>query len=148
MSAVVHTGSSEARSACGTKLIVAGPSARTIRGAASAAAEANADLRTSRRFMPILLTPPELRAPPQWRPRPDGVEQRPVAILQLVALRIRRPRLQSERADDPIVPVIALQHDAGERHHRRPAFRAQFQGHDLASCRVETGQRRTAKLRQ
>src|SRR5579864_9186655 len=51
MSAVVHTGSSEARSACGTKVIVFCASARTMAGAASAAAPARADLSKSRRFM-------------------------------------------------------------------------------------------------
>src|SRR5580658_9158464 len=51
MSAVVHTGSSEARSACGTKVIVLCASVRATRGMASTAAPASPDLRTSRRFM-------------------------------------------------------------------------------------------------
>src|SRR6516162_8758269 len=51
MSAVVQTGSSEARSACGTKLIVVRASARTICGAASAAAPARLVFTNSRRFI-------------------------------------------------------------------------------------------------
>src|SRR5580692_7001635 len=51
MSAVVHTGSSEARSAWGTKLIVVSPSARTTPGAANAAAPASPDFKKSRRFI-------------------------------------------------------------------------------------------------
>src|SRR5437762_6804747 len=51
MSAVVQTGSSEARSACGTKVSVDCASLRTIEGKDSAAAPARADLRTSRRFI-------------------------------------------------------------------------------------------------
>src|ERR1051325_8200698 len=53
MSAVVQTGSREARSACGTKLIVVFSSARTMLGAANTAAPARADFRTSRRFIVI-----------------------------------------------------------------------------------------------
>src|SRR6516162_4916678 len=55
MSAVVHTGSSEARSACGTKVIVFADCAPTMRGAASAAAPASADLRKVRRFTKVSL---------------------------------------------------------------------------------------------
>src|ERR1051325_2711033 len=51
MSAVVHTGSSDARSACGTKVSVDCASLRTIEGSDSAAAPARAVLRTSRRFI-------------------------------------------------------------------------------------------------
>src|SRR5215831_19495747 len=55
MSAVVHTGSSEARSACGTKVIVLAGSALTMRGAASAVAPARADLRKLRRLTSVFL---------------------------------------------------------------------------------------------
>src|SRR5271166_3494995 len=55
MSAVVHTGSSEARSALGTKVIVFADSAPTMRGAASAVAPARADLRKVRRFISVSL---------------------------------------------------------------------------------------------
>src|ERR1700740_970861 len=55
MSAVVHTGSREARSACGTKVIVFADSAPTMRGAASAVAPARADLRKVRRFISVSL---------------------------------------------------------------------------------------------
>src|SRR5579872_4659319 len=51
MSAVVHTGSNDAKSACGTKVIVLCASARTRFGIAINAAPANPDLSTSRRFM-------------------------------------------------------------------------------------------------
>src|SRR5215467_283516 len=51
MSAVVQTGSSEARSACGTKVIVFVDWAPTTRGAASATALASVDLRRVRRFI-------------------------------------------------------------------------------------------------
>jgi hypothetical protein len=54
-----------------------------------------------------------LRTAPHRRSRPDGVEEQPVPVLQHVALRVGRPRLQSKRADNAIVAVIALQHDAG-----------------------------------
>ena len=50
-SAVVHTGSSVARSACGRNFSTRCDSASAMFGAASAAAPANADLRTSRRRM-------------------------------------------------------------------------------------------------
>src|ERR1700733_2638680 len=49
MSAVVQTGSSDTRSACGVKMMVFAPSACTIRGAASAVTPARAVFRTSRR---------------------------------------------------------------------------------------------------
>src|SRR4029077_19205029 len=49
--AVVHTGSSEARSACGTKVIVFWASPRTIRGAASPTAPMKLDFRKSRRLI-------------------------------------------------------------------------------------------------
>src|SRR6516225_1029597 len=55
MSAVVHTGSREARSACGTKVIVFADSAPTMRGAANAVAPAKADLRKVRRFINVFL---------------------------------------------------------------------------------------------
>src|SRR6185437_1063572 len=56
MSAVVHTGSSEARSACGMKRMVRCSSASTMLGAASTAALAAADLRTVRRDTVIAAT--------------------------------------------------------------------------------------------
>src|SRR5260370_34455623 len=55
MSAVVQTGSKEARSACGTKVIIAAFSARIILGAASAVAPASVDFRNSRLFMRAFL---------------------------------------------------------------------------------------------
>src|SRR5271165_3470829 len=52
-SAVVQTGSSDARSDCGTKVSVVASAARTIAGAAStAAAPPNAAFRTVLRFIP------------------------------------------------------------------------------------------------
>src|ERR1700740_2071774 len=55
MSAVVQTGSSEARSACGTKVIVFVDWAPTTRGAASAAAPTSVDFRKVRRFIAFSL---------------------------------------------------------------------------------------------
>src|SRR5919201_209004 len=63
MSAVVHTGSSEARSACGMKVMVFSASARTMCGAASAAAPARPPLTMVRRgvdphvFLPVSRLP-------------------------------------------------------------------------------------------
>src|SRR5579875_665443 len=57
-SAVVHTGSSDARSDCGMNFSSFCPAAWPMRGAASAAVAARVDFRTSRRFMIL---------PPQWR---------------------------------------------------------------------------------
>src|ERR1700709_2421955 len=51
MSAVVQTGSSDAKSACGTNVTVFGPSARPTRGAARVAEIAAADFSTFRRFI-------------------------------------------------------------------------------------------------
>src|ERR1051325_922651 len=53
MSAVVHTGSRDARSACGTKGIVLALSLRPRRGIAITAAPASPDLRMSRRCIVI-----------------------------------------------------------------------------------------------
>src|SRR5689334_13734854 len=53
-----------------------------------------------------------LRSPPERRTRPDQVEQRPVAVLEHMALWMRGPRLQPQRPDDAIVTVIALQDDS------------------------------------
>ncbi len=50
-SAVVHTGSNDARSDCGMKLITLCPAARTTRGAVSTVAPASADFSISRRFI-------------------------------------------------------------------------------------------------
>src|SRR5438105_15839519 len=66
--------------------------------------------------------PLQLLRPPQGRrPGLDGIEQRPVALLQHIALRKRRARLQSERAQYPVVAVVALEHDADERRCGRAA---------------------------
>ena len=58
-----------------------------------------------------------------------------------MTLRIGRPRLQSERANDAVVAVIALQHDAYQRRHRNPTLGAQFQCHHLPLCRIESSER-------
>jgi len=57
MSAVVHTGSSDARSACGMKRSSRCAWARTIRGAASPAAPAAADVSTVRRLIAMMPLP-------------------------------------------------------------------------------------------
>src|ERR1041384_2169707 len=44
-----------------------------------------------------------LWAAPEWRARPDRVEQRPVAILEHMAFRVGRPWFQPKRADPAIV---------------------------------------------
>src|SRR5207245_109991 len=59
--------------------------------------------------------PPKLPTAPHRRPGPNRVEQRPVAILQHMALRKGGPRLQAKRADDAVVAVVTLQDDAGQR---------------------------------
>ena len=53
--------------------------------------------------------------------RLHGIEQRPVALLQRISFRKRRPQLQPERTQHAIVAIIALQHDARERRRRRAA---------------------------
>src|SRR5450631_3958156 len=53
---------------------------------------------------------PLLRPSQRRRHRLDRIEQRPVALLQRVAYRKRRAKLQPERAQDAIIAVIALQH--------------------------------------
>src|SRR3978361_1754282 len=68
MSAVVQTGSSDARSACGANVTVFAPSAREIRGEARTA-DIAADLSTLRRF---------IRMPPIWLRNRLGRDRGPI----------------------------------------------------------------------
>src|SRR6185312_16721693 len=54
------------------------------------------------------------RAPQAAATRPDGIEQRPVALGEHMPLRKWRAQFQPERAQHAIVAVVALQDDAGE----------------------------------
>src|SRR5215471_2416529 len=76
MSAVVHTGSSEARSACGTKVIVFPLCPLTMRGSARVVPIARADLRKVRRFMGAILRGVPAVLPP---PRTAGNQDRDFA---------------------------------------------------------------------
>src|SRR5271166_3634434 len=88
-----------------------------------------------------------LRPAPEGWPRPDRIEQRPVAILQNMALGIGRARLQPERPDDAVVAIVALQDDPAQRRHSGPALRAESHRDRLAPRRAETGQRPPGKTR-
>ena len=61
-------------------------------------------------IVPLLLR----RRAPEGFAGPNWVEQRPVALLEHVALGEGRPRLQAERNHHPVVAVIAEQHKPGE----------------------------------
>jgi len=74
-SAVDNTGSSHARSACGTKVIVFSASARPILGAAMAAAPASVDFRKLRRFIGISSG---------YRVNPSGICTIPAELAALV----------------------------------------------------------------
>jgi hypothetical protein len=54
------------------------------------------------------------RAPQRTRPLLDRIEQRPVAVREHVALGERRAQLEPERAQHPVVAIVALQDDADE----------------------------------
>ena len=82
------------------------------------------------------------------RPCLDGIEQRPVALLQRIALRERRAQLQPERAQHAVVAVVALQHDADERRGRRAAGGAEFLRDRIAPRRIEFGQRLAGEARE
>ena len=79
------------------------------------------------------------------RPLAHGIEQRPVALLDDMALRERRARLEAERAHHPVVAVVAKQHHANQGRQRRAAGFAKA-GCDLgAALRVRDRQSRRRK---
>jgi len=53
-----------------------------------------------------------------------------------------RPRLQSQRTNDAVIAVVALQDNPGESRHGRSAVRAQSHRHYLALRRIKLGKRR------
>src|SRR6266545_813102 len=90
-----------------------------------------------------------LRCPPQRRRlRLDGIEQRPVALLQLIPLWEWRAEFQPERTQHAIVAVIALQHDADERRCGRSTRCAEFLRNRIAPRRIEIGQWLAGEARQ
>ncbi len=89
-----------------------------------------------------------LRPPQIHRPRLHRIEQRPVALLQHIALRKRRAQLEAERAQHAIVAVVALQHDADERRGGGTAGGAEFLGDRVALGRIERGQRLAGQTRE
>ena len=78
---------------------------------------------------------PALRPPDAARARLDGIEQRPVALFQRVALRERRAQLEPERAQHAVVAVVALQDDADERRSRSAAGGAELVRDRIAFAR-------------
>src|SRR5882724_225760 len=61
------------------------------------------------------------RTPQARRARLDGIEQRPVAVLEHIAFRKRGAQLQPKRAQHAIVAVVTLQDHADERGSRSSA---------------------------
>src|ERR1044071_9479433 len=58
---------------------------------------------------------------PEGRPLLDDLEQRPVALLHLVAFGERRTRLVSDRLEHAVVPVIGAEDRPAQRHRRLSA---------------------------
>src|SRR6478609_790621 len=81
------------------------------------------------------------RAPQRARPRLNRVEQRPVAVREHVTLGERRAQLDPERAQHPVVAVIALQDDADERCGGAAAGAAELLRHRIAPGGIELGER-------
>src|SRR5882724_7693870 len=91
---------------------------------------------------------PLLRPPQARRPGLDGIEQRPIALLQHVAVRERRAELESERAQHAVVAVVALQHDADERRCGRTAAGTELLGDFIAPCSIEFNERFSREPRE
>src|SRR5215471_17042620 len=68
-----------------------------------------------------------------------GVEQRPVALLDLETLGVWRPDLQAQRSHDTIVSIVALQADPLEIAQRLAAIFAQPANGGLLPRRFEIG---------
>src|ERR1700730_16460933 len=75
-----------------------------------------------------------------------GVEQRPVALLDLETLRKWWPDLQTQRSHDAIVPVVALQDDPLEIHQRLAAAFLQPSSGGLALRRLQIGKHAAGRL--
>src|SRR6266567_2038376 len=90
-----------------------------------------------------------LLRPPQPRgTRLDGIEQRPVALLQLIPLWKWSPQLQPERTQHAVVAIVALQHDANEYCSGRPATGAEFLCDRVAPQRIESRDRLSSQPRE
>src|ERR1700761_6056118 len=68
---------------------------------------------------------------PERSALPHGIEQRPVALFQLMAFRKRRARLHAERVQHSVVAVVALQDDATQDERRIGAGRLHRLHHRL-----------------
>src|ERR1700719_4016857 len=86
------------------------------------------------------------RAPPCPSPRFHGIEDRPVAAGQHMALRERRAQFDAERAQHAVVAVVALQDDAGEHGGGSTPTGAEFRHDSLALAFIERCQRLPGKL--
>src|SRR3954463_12452350 len=94
--------------------------------------------------LPYLL----LRSPKRSRACLDGIEQRPVALVQRVALGKRCAQFEAERAQHAVIAVVALQNDTDERRRRTAACGAELDGYRIASGCIELGQRLAGKTRE
>src|ERR1700722_2699562 len=73
------------------------------------------------------------------RPGADGIEQRPVALLDDVAFGERGARFLAERVHHPVVAIIAKQHYADQGRKRRATGFAKSLGHLGASRGAKVG---------
>src|ERR1700733_2774625 len=120
MSAVVHTGSSDTKSACGVKVMVFAPSACTMRGAASAVTPARDVFRTSRRCIFLASSNSIIRTstpsdPLQQSHAADAVELRqPLVNIGQVVAESGRLVQHAERRIGRVTPELQL-HVARDR---------------------------------
>src|SRR5437764_13473717 len=95
-----------------------------------------------RRLCPAMTESEFSSCPPQARrPLLDGIEQRPVPLLQHVTHGKRRAEFKTKRAQHAIVAVVALQYDANERRGRRTAGGTEFLCDLVALSGIEIGER-------
>jgi hypothetical protein len=82
-----------------------------------------------------------------WRSAPyrgtrfHRIEQRPVALLERVALGEWRPQFQPERTQHAVVAVVALQNNSYECCGGYATIRAKLLRHRFAPCSVKLGKR-------
>src|SRR5262249_38292043 len=90
---------------------------------ATAAPEApDPTIKTPTRSLPAMSAPARRAVvAPERPPTTHGLEQRPVALLELVALREGRTRLEPQRQQHAVVAIVGTQDDAPERHSGRTA---------------------------
>src|SRR3954451_6970960 len=79
------------------------------------------------------------------RSHADGIEQRPVALLDQMPLREGRPWLLAKRTHHPIVAVITKQHQPDQYGKGRTALFTKLGGHFDAALRLEVGERAARK---